>query len=81
VALAPGNVAVHYQIALSLAGFDPRKYRGRIAAELRAALAAQAATAYEKEIQKRANDLLGLVNHGPQDALTAQVRKYQGFAD
>jgi hypothetical protein len=81
IALAPGNVAVRYQIALSLAGFDPEKYRSRIAAELRAALADQAATAYEKEIQKRANDLLGLVNHGPEAALEAQVRKYQGFAD
>ena len=30
VKLAPGNVAVHYQIALSLAGFDADKYRARI---------------------------------------------------
>ena len=28
--LAPDNVAVRYQIALSLAGFDAEKYRARI---------------------------------------------------
>jgi len=81
VKLAPGNVAVHYQIALSLAGYDAEKYHGRIVTELRAAVAGDAATAYEKKIQDRANDLLGLVNRGPQDALAAAVRKYQGYPD
>jgi tetratricopeptide (TPR) repeat protein len=81
VKLAPGNVAVHYQIALSLVGYDAEKYHARIVTELRAAVAGDAATAYEKKIQDRANDLLGLVNRGPQDALTAMVRKYQGYPD
>jgi tetratricopeptide (TPR) repeat protein len=81
VKLAPDNVAVHYQIALSLVGYDAEKYHARILAELRAAVADEAATAYEKKIQDRANDLLGLVNRGPQDALAARVRKYQGYPD
>lgn len=81
VKLAPGNVAVHYQIALSLVGYDAEKYHARIVAELRAAVAGDAATAYEKTIQDRANDLLGLVNRGPQEALAAMVRKYQGYPD
>jgi hypothetical protein len=81
VKLDPGNVAVHYQVALSLLGFDAEKYRARIQAELRAAIAATAATAYEKKMQDRAGDLLGLVNRGPQDALVARVRKYQGYPD
>jgi tetratricopeptide (TPR) repeat protein len=81
VKLAPGNVAVHYQIALSLVGYDAEKYHARIVTELRAAVADDAATAYEKKIQDRANDLLGLVNRGPQDALAAMVRKYQGYPD
>jgi len=79
VRLAPGNVAVHYQIALSLLGFDAQKYHGRIVSELRAAIGNTPETAYEKRIQDRANELLGLVNHGPDEALTAQVRKDQGF--
>ncbi len=28
-----------------------------------------------------ANELLGLVNRGPQEALAARVRKYQGYPD
>ena len=63
VRLAPGNVAVRYQIALSLAGFDAEKYRARIATELKAArVKHDAATAYEKKIQTRAQELLGLLN-------------------
>ncbi len=81
VRLAPGNVAVRYQVALALAGFDDDKYRLRIASELRAALAGQAVTAYEKKIQERANEMLGLLNRGPHDGFVAQLRKYQGFAD
>ena len=81
IKLAPGNVAVRYQIALSFLGFDGDKYRARILTELRAAVAGEAATAYEKEIQGRANELLGLVNRGAQDALAARVRKYQGYPD
>lgn len=81
IKLAPGNVAVRYQIALSLLGFDDEKYRARILAELRAAVGGEAATSYEKQIQGRANELLGLVNRGAQDGLQARVRKYQGYPD
>jgi tetratricopeptide (TPR) repeat protein len=81
VKLAPANVAVHYQVALALLGFDDDKYHARILTELRATAGGTAATAYEKAIQSRANELLGLVNHGPQDALAARLHKYQGFAD
>ena len=79
VRLAPDNVAVHYQIALSLAGFNTEKYRARIAAEFKAALAAAPETAYEKKMQGRAAELLGLLNQG--EAFDARVRKYQGFPD
>jgi len=79
VRLAPDNVAVRYQIGLSLAGFDPEKYRARIAAELKAAVTAAPATAYEKRIQARAQDLLELQNQ--RQAFDLQVRKYQGFPD
>jgi hypothetical protein len=79
--LAPGNVAVHYQIALSLAGFDADKYHARIVAELKAAVAASADTAYEKKMQDRACELLGLIATGAHDALESRLRKYQGFAE
>jgi hypothetical protein len=81
VRLAPGNVAVHYQIALALAGFNTEKYRARIAAELRSSLSNVPDTAYEKKIQGRAGELLGLLNQGAHDAFDLRVRKYQGFPD
>jgi hypothetical protein len=79
VSLAPDNVAVRYQIGLSLAGFDPDKYRARITAELKAAISATPETAYEKKIHARAQELLGL--QGQREAFDLRVRKYQGFPD
>lgn len=81
VKLDPDNTAVHFQIALALLGFDDEKYHSRIQAELRAAITSHPDTVYEKRIQDRANDLLGLVNRGPAEALVARVRKYQGYPD
>ena len=71
------NVAVRYQIALSLAGFDPQAYRARIAAELDAAIKATPATSYERAMQGRAATLKALLGQRPE--LDAQVRKFQGY--
>jgi tetratricopeptide (TPR) repeat protein len=79
VGLAPDNVAVRYQIGLSLAGFEPAKYHARIETELKAAISATPATSYEKRIQARAQELLGLLNQ--REAFDLRVRKYQGFPD
>jgi hypothetical protein len=81
VRLAPDNVAVRYQIALSLAGFDVDKYHARITTELKASIASAAGTTYEKKIQGRAEELLGLLNKGTREAFDLRVRKYQGFPD
>lgn len=81
VRLAPGNVAVRYQIALSLAGFDAGKYQARIVSELKAAISDTPATEYEKKIQARATELLALMNQGDHGAFDKRVRKYQGFPD
>jgi tetratricopeptide (TPR) repeat protein len=77
VRLAPGNVAVRYQVGLALAGFDVEKYHARIVTELKAAVTDTAETAYEKKIQGRAQELLGLM--AQHEAFDALVRKYQGF--
>lgn len=81
VRLAPGNVAVRYQIALSLAGFDAAKYQARIVSELKAAISDTPETEYEKKIQGRATELLAFMNQGARDAFDSRVRKYQGFPD
>jgi hypothetical protein len=79
VRIAPGNVAVRYQVGLSLAGFDAAKYRDRVVTELKAAMSGTAETAYEKKIQGRAQELLGQMTPGTQDEFDSMVRKYQGF--
>ena len=81
IRLAPDNVAVRYQVALSLAGFDAAKYQTRIVSELKASISATPDTAYEKKIQARAGELLALMNQGGHDAFDTRVRKYQGFPD
>ena len=68
------NVAVRYQIALSLAGLDAEAYRGRIESELDAAIQAPPETAYEKFVQTRAGELLALLKRGDRDAFDAKLR-------
>jgi hypothetical protein len=76
--LAPGNVAVRYLIAQTLAGYDPDAYRARISRELDAALQAHANTAYERVQQARAAELKTLLG-GNRPAFDARVRQFQGY--
>ena len=76
--LAPGNVAVRYQIGLSLAGMDPDAYRARIATELETAARAVPATSYERAMQARAAELKTLQG-GSRPAFDAKVRQFQGY--
>jgi tetratricopeptide (TPR) repeat protein len=78
VKVAPGNVAVRYQIALSLAGLDRDAWRSRIASELDAAMRDTAATAYEKAMQERAAELKALLT-GNRASFDEKVRKFQGY--
>ena len=79
VKLAPANVAVHYQIALSLSGYNPDRFAPRLAAELEAALHDAPQTAYEKAIQARAGELLALLRRNDRLGFDTRVRKYQGY--
>jgi len=76
---APHNVAVHYQIALSLAGVDPARYRARIEDELNAAIQGPPQTAYEKFVAARAQELLNLMKRDDTDAFEARLRVFQGY--
>jgi hypothetical protein len=78
VKLEPNNVAVHYQIALSLAGYDVDKWGPRVAQELDDAIKAAPQTAYERAMQARAIDLKAMLG-GDRLALDAKVRKLQGY--
>ena len=76
---APHNVAVHYQIALSLAGMDAAGYRSRIESELNAAIEGPPQTAYEKFVAGRAQELLTLLKRGDQETFEAKLRTFQGY--
>ena len=79
VRAAPHNVAVHYQIALSLAGLDVDHYRARIESELNAAIEGPPQTAYEKFVAARAQELLTLLKRGDADAFETKLRMFQGY--
>jgi hypothetical protein len=79
VRAAPRNVAVRYQIALSLAGLNSESHRGRIESELEAAIRATPETAYEKFVQGRAAELLALLKRGDRDAFEIKLRAFQGY--
>jgi tetratricopeptide (TPR) repeat protein len=76
---APRNVAVRYQIALSLAGLGEPATHERMEGELDAAIQAPPETAYEKFIQGRAKELLILSRRGDRDVFDAKVRIFQGY--
>ncbi len=78
---APYNPAIHYQIALTLAGFDAQRYRARISSELGQTRTAHAKTAYEEEVQRRATTLLDLLASNQSAAFARRVRLYQGYPD
>ena len=76
---APRNVAVRYQIALSLAGLGAPATRERMESELEAAIQATPETAYEKFVQTRARELQTLLKRGDSGAFDAKVRTFQGY--
>ncbi len=79
VAASPGNVAVRYQIGLSLAGYKPGRYRDRIMQEFDATIHGTPQTTYEKAMQARAAELEGLLQKNDQKAFAARVRQFQGY--
>ena len=76
---APRNVAVHFQIALALAGLDRARYRVRIENELQGAIEGPPETAYEKFVSTRAEELLVLLKRGDTDGFDAKLRTFQGY--
>ena len=77
--VAPDNLAVRFQYALSLSGYNA----DRFAAEIKDAFARIArlkpATAYEGVAKTRAAELSALLAKGDRAAFDAKVRAYQGY--
>jgi hypothetical protein len=76
---APGDVALRYQYALSLSGYDADGYRATITDSLLRAIGGKPATAYDSVMQTRAADLLRLLKAGDLEKYMRLVRRYQGY--
>jgi hypothetical protein len=76
---APDNIAVRYQYALSLSGYDPDRFRLEIDDAFARVAHDQPQTAYERLAQKRAAELADLLKRGDRSDFDDRVRKYQGY--
>ncbi len=80
-ALDPGDVALRYQYALTLSGYDLNGYRSRIEAALALAATGKPRGAYEAFAQSRARELLDVLKKNDLDKYDQLVRRDQGYAD
>ena len=76
---APDNLAIRYQYALSLSGYDPDRFRHEIDEAFARVAHDTPQSAYEHVAQKRAAELAELLKRGDRAAFDARVRKYQGY--
>ena len=77
-ALAPGNVGLRYQYALTLSAYDVDAYRAKIEDALARAQNGKANGAYEAFVQSRARELREALKKGDMDAYAALVARDQG---
>lgn len=80
-AASPENLALRYQYALVLSGYNPDRFHAAIVDALTRAIAGKPATAYDAFAQSRARELLEVAKRGDSDALAKLVRRYQGYPD
>lgn len=77
-ALAPGNVGLYYQYALTLSAYDLDAYRAKIEDALAHAQSDKANGVYEAFVQGRARELREALKKGDMDAYAALVARDQG---
>jgi hypothetical protein len=78
-ALNPGNVALRYQYALTLSGYDLNSYRPKIEDALARAIAGKPQGAYEAFAQQRARELLATLKQDDLEKYDQLVRRDQGY--
>lgn len=77
-ALAPDNVGLRYQYALTLSAYDVDAYRTKIEDALARAQNGKANGVYETFVQARAKELRDALRKGDMDAYAALVARDQG---
>ncbi len=76
---APDNLAVRYQYALSLSGYDADRFNREILDAFARIAKEKPATAYETLARNRAAELAALLRKGNREAFDARVHLYQGY--
>lgn len=77
-ALAPDNITLNYQYALTLSAYDADGYRAKITDALTRSTNGTPQGVYEAFAQSRAKELLATLQKGDTDAYAALVRRDQG---
>jgi hypothetical protein len=80
-AIAPSNVVLRYQYALSLAAYNLSTYRKDVEEQLGRAVACTPQSNYEIFARKRAQQLLDVVKRGDTDEVQRLVHRDQGYPD
>jgi hypothetical protein len=78
-AIAPSNLVLRYQYALSLAAFDLSAYRKDVEDQLGRAVACAPQSKYEAFARARAQQLLDVVKRGDTDEVRRLVHRDQGY--
>ena len=77
--LMPENVAIRYQYALALSGYDLEGYRRDVEDSLSRACAGKPTTAYESFAQTRARELLDVLKKNDISKYARLVKRDQGY--
>jgi len=77
--IMPENVAIRYQYALALSGYDLDDYRRDVEDSLSRACAGKATTAYESFAQRRARELLDVLKRNDISEYVRLVKRDQGY--
>jgi hypothetical protein len=77
--IAPDNLAVRYQYALSLSGYDPDRFAQQIKDAFARIAKLKPATVYEALSKSRAAELAALLAKGDRTSFDAKVHQYQGY--
>jgi len=77
--LAPDNIALHYQYALSLSGLDIETYRREVEKALHRAVKAKPSTEYEAFARWRAQELIDALRDDDRAEFQRLLRRDQGY--
>lgn len=80
-AVAPNNLVLHYQYALTISAYDLATYRPEVESQLTRAVSETPGSAYESFVQEHAQQLLDTLHAGDLAAAQRMVKHDRGYPD